>query len=196
MGVILTMTMVMMTALAVTREQERGTMEMLLATPVKPIEVMCGKILPYIIVGYVQVAIILIAAKVLFAVPMLGSLVLLSLALVLFIAANLASGIHFFHDREEPVAGGADDFLFLSAFDAALRLHVSFSRDAGVGAGAGRSLPAHAFLAYRARHSAEGQRRSRNRREPLANHSLSTGCRDRRASTLSQNVGLAFADYG
>ncbi len=95
MGVILTMTMVMMTALAVTREQERGTMEMLLATPVKPIEVMCGKILPYIIVGYVQVAIILIAAKVLFAVPMLGSLVLLSLALVLFMAANLGVGFTF-----------------------------------------------------------------------------------------------------
>ncbi len=95
LGVILTMTMVMMTALAVTREQERGTMEMLLATPVKPIEVMCGKILPYIIVGYVQVAIILIAAKVLFAVPMLGSLVLLSLALVLFMAANLGVGFTF-----------------------------------------------------------------------------------------------------
>lgn len=95
MGVILTMTMVMMTALAVTREHERGTMEMLLATPVKPIEVMCGKILPYIIVGYVQVAIILIAAKVLFAVPMLGSLVLLSLALMLFMAANLGVGFTF-----------------------------------------------------------------------------------------------------
>ncbi|MGH8729978.1 MAG: ABC transporter permease [Burkholderiales bacterium] len=95
MGVILTMTMVMMTALAVTREQERGTMEMLLATPVKPIEVMCGKILPYIIVGYVQVAIILAAAKALFAVPMLGSLVLLSLALILFMAANLGVGFTF-----------------------------------------------------------------------------------------------------
>lgn len=95
MGVILTMTMVMMTALAVTREQERGTMEMLLAAPVKPIEVMCGKILPYIIVGYVQVAIILTAAKALFAVPMLGSLVLLSLALILFMAANLGVGFTF-----------------------------------------------------------------------------------------------------
>lgn len=70
-------------------------MEMLLATPVKPIEVMCGKILPYIIVGYVQVAIILGAAKVLFAVPMLGSLFLLSLSLVLFMAANLGVGFTF-----------------------------------------------------------------------------------------------------
>ena len=62
-GVVLTMTMVMMTALAVTRERERGTMENLLATPVRPIEVMIGKIVPYIIVGYVQVAVILLAAQ-------------------------------------------------------------------------------------------------------------------------------------
>jgi ABC-2 type transport system permease protein len=95
MGVILTMTMVMMTALAVTRERERGTMEMLLSTPVRPIEVMCGKILPYIIVGYLQVTLILVAAKFLFAVPMLGSLVLLSFVLIVFMAANLAVGFTF-----------------------------------------------------------------------------------------------------
>ena len=94
-GVVLTMTMVMMTSLAVTREYERGTMENLLATPVRPIEVMVGKIVPYIIVGYVQVTVILGAAKLLFAVPMLGSLALLSLALILFIAANLAIGYTF-----------------------------------------------------------------------------------------------------
>ena len=95
MGTILTMTMVMMTGLAMTRERERGTMENLLATPVRPLEVMIGKILPYIAVGYVQVTIILIAAKLLFRVPMVGSLVLLSVALVLFIAANLAVGFTF-----------------------------------------------------------------------------------------------------
>jgi ABC-2 type transport system permease protein len=94
-GVVLTMTMVMMTSLAVTREYERGTMENLLATPVRPIEVMVGKIVPYIIVGYVQVTVILCAAKILFEVPMLGSLALLSLMLILFIAANLAIGYTF-----------------------------------------------------------------------------------------------------
>lgn len=94
-GVVLTMTMVMMTSLAVTREYERGTIENLLATPVRPIEVMVGKIVPYIIVGYVQVTVILLAAKLLFAVPMLGSLALLSLVLILFIAANLAIGYTF-----------------------------------------------------------------------------------------------------
>jgi ABC-2 type transport system permease protein len=95
MGVILTMTMVMMTALAVTRERERGTMENLLATPVRPSEVMAGKIVPYIIVGYLQVTLILIAAKLLFAVPMLGSLALLSACLIVFIAANLSVGFTF-----------------------------------------------------------------------------------------------------
>jgi ABC-2 type transport system permease protein len=89
------MTMVMMTAMAVTREYERGTMENLLAMPVRPLEVMLGKIVPFVVVGYVQVAVILIAAKGLFAVPLLGSLWLLSFALILFIAANLAVGFTF-----------------------------------------------------------------------------------------------------
>jgi ABC-2 type transport system permease protein len=94
-GVILTMTMVMMTSLAMTRERERGTMENLLATPAKPIEVMLGKIVPYILIGYVQVTVILIAARLLFDVPMVGSLLMLSGVLVLFIAANLAVGFTF-----------------------------------------------------------------------------------------------------
>jgi ABC-2 type transport system permease protein len=94
-GVILTMTMVMMTALAVTRETERGTMENLLATPARPAEVMVGKIVPYILVGYLQVSLVLVAARLLFDVPLLGSLVLLSGALILFIAANLAVGFTF-----------------------------------------------------------------------------------------------------
>ena len=94
-GVILTMTMVMMTSLAMTRERERGTMENLLATPAKPVEVMFGKIVPYILIGYVQVSVILGAARLLFDVPMVGSLLLLSLVLVVFIAANLAVGFTF-----------------------------------------------------------------------------------------------------
>ena len=95
MGVVLTMTMVVITALAITRERERGTMENLLATPVRPFEVMVGKILPYIIVGYVQVTLILLAAHFFFDVPMLGSLPLLYAVALLFIAANLAMGITF-----------------------------------------------------------------------------------------------------
>jgi len=95
MGVVLTMTLVMMTSIAMTRERERGTMENLLATPVRPLEVMLGKIVPYIVVGYVQVVVILTAAKFLFNVPMVGSLALLSTVLVLFIATNLAIGFTF-----------------------------------------------------------------------------------------------------
>jgi len=95
MGVILTMTMIMMTALAMTRERERGTMENLLATPVRPAEVMVGKIAPFIIVGYLQVTLILAAAKLIFGVPIVGSLLLLSLALIVFIAANLSVGFTF-----------------------------------------------------------------------------------------------------
>jgi len=95
MGVVLTMTMVIITALAITRERERGTMENLLSTPVRPFEVMTGKILPYIAVGYIQVTLILIAARWLFDVPMVGSLLLLYVLTILFIAANLAVGITF-----------------------------------------------------------------------------------------------------
>jgi ABC-2 type transport system permease protein len=95
MGVVLTMTMVVITALAITRERERGTMENLLATPVRPIEVMVGKILPYIVVGYIQVTLILLAARFLFHVPMVGSLPLLYAMALVFIAANLAMGITF-----------------------------------------------------------------------------------------------------
>jgi ABC-2 type transport system permease protein len=94
-GVVLTMTMIMMTGLAMTRERERGTMENLLAMPVRPIEVMLGKIVPFIFVGYVQVAIILLAAKFLFQVPFEGSITILSLAAIAFIAANLAVGFTF-----------------------------------------------------------------------------------------------------
>lgn len=95
MGVVLTMTMVMITALAITRERERGTMENLLATPARPLEVMIGKIMPYILIGYVQVTLILIVAHFFFKVPMLGSLGLLYGIALIFIAANLAIGITF-----------------------------------------------------------------------------------------------------
>jgi len=94
-GTILTMTMVLMTGLAMTRERERGTFENLLATPALPIEVMTGKIVPYILIGLIQVTLIFAAALALFAVPMDGNLLLLYLVVVLFIAANLTLGITF-----------------------------------------------------------------------------------------------------
>ncbi|HUL68544.1 MAG TPA: ABC transporter permease [Burkholderiaceae bacterium] len=93
MGVILTMTMVMMTGLAMTRERERGTMENLLAMPAQPLEVMTGKIVPYIFIGLIQSTIILLAARYLFLVPFVGSLTVLYVVALLFIAANLTVGI-------------------------------------------------------------------------------------------------------
>jgi ABC-2 type transport system permease protein len=95
MGVVLTMTMMMITGLAITRERERGTMENLLSMPTRPFEVLAGKIIPYILVGYVQVGVILVVGRCLFNVPMVGSLPLLLIVSLVFIVANLAMGITF-----------------------------------------------------------------------------------------------------
>src|SRR5437899_790633 len=95
MGVILTMTMVLMTGLAITRETERGTMENLLATPANPLEVMTGKIVPYVLIGLIQVSIILLLAQLIFHVPFIGNLAVLFVGVLLFIAANLTLGLTF-----------------------------------------------------------------------------------------------------
>ena len=101
-GVILTMTMVLITALAVTREVERGTMENLLAMPLQPFEVMIGKITPYIVMGYIQVTVVLLAALFFFGVPMLGSYVDLSIAL----ARHIDSPTPFDGDAKRRFAAG------------------------------------------------------------------------------------------
>ncbi|MCB1509881.1 MAG: ABC transporter permease [Hyphomicrobiaceae bacterium] len=95
LGTILTMTMLIFTALSVTREIERGTMESLLSMPISPLEIMLGKIAPYIIIGCSQAALIVIAAVALFDVPIAGSVVLLALLSTLFITANLSIGYTF-----------------------------------------------------------------------------------------------------
>ena len=92
LGIILSMTLVMMTALGVTREQERGTMEALLATPVQPLEVMVGKLAPYVVVGLVQTGIVLGLARLLFHVPMEGGWTGLALGILLFIVGSLSLG--------------------------------------------------------------------------------------------------------
>jgi ABC-2 type transport system permease protein len=93
--IVLTFSTLFITTLAITRERERGTMENLLAMPVRPIEVMIAKIVPYVFIGYVQVALILIASAAFFQLPIRGSLPLLLAALGLFIASNLALGVTF-----------------------------------------------------------------------------------------------------
>ena len=94
-GTILTMTMLIFTALSVTREIERGTMESLLSMPITPVEVMLGKILPYVLVGFIQATLIIGIGVLLFGVPIDGSLTLLALLSTLFITTNLAIGYTF-----------------------------------------------------------------------------------------------------
>jgi ABC-2 type transport system permease protein len=94
-GVILTLTMVMLTAMAMARERERGTLEQLIVSPVRRIEIVAGKILPYVVIGYVQMTLILLCARAVFDVPIAGSLVLLYALAFVFIAANLAVGLFF-----------------------------------------------------------------------------------------------------
>lgn len=92
LAIILSMTMVMITAVAIVKESERGTMEMLIATPVRPLEVMLGKILPYVFVGYVQTIVFLLAARLIFDVPFEGSPLALFVGFNIFILVNLALG--------------------------------------------------------------------------------------------------------
>ncbi len=94
-GTILTMTMLIFTALSVTREIERGTMESLLSMPITPVEVMLGKIVPYVLVGFIQATLIIGIGVLLFGVPVNGSLPLLALLSTLFITTNLAIGYTF-----------------------------------------------------------------------------------------------------
>jgi len=95
LGVILTLTMLIFTALSVTREIERGTMENLLAMPIRPLEIMLGKITPYIGIGFLQAALIVVAAVVLFGVPILGDVSELAILTTLFVATNLSIGYTF-----------------------------------------------------------------------------------------------------
>ena len=95
LGIILTMTMTLMTAVALTRESERGTMENLLSMPARPIEVMIGKVSPYVLVGYIQILVVLVAGSVLFAIPFEGSKVLFFVISTLYILANLLIGFLF-----------------------------------------------------------------------------------------------------
>jgi ABC-2 type transport system permease protein len=112
-GVILTMTMVMLTAMALARERERGTMEQLIVSPVKPVELVIGKIIPYVAIGYVQMTLILGFARVVFDVPIRGSMLLLFALALFFIAANLAVGLFFSTIAETQQQAMQMSFFFL-----------------------------------------------------------------------------------
>ena len=128
------MTMLIFTALSVTREIERGTMESLLAMPITPVEIMLGKIIPYIIVGFVQAALIIGIGIGLFGVPLLGSLLLLALLSTLFITTNLSIGYTFSTIAQNQLQAMQMSHDVLPAEHPALGLHVPVRRHAEMGA--------------------------------------------------------------
>ena len=157
LGVILQMTMVMMTSMALTREVERGTMENLLSMPATPIEIMLGKVLPYLGVGAVQVAVVLVAAKLIFDVPFVGALPLLLLGVFIFVASLVILGYLDLHGLARNAdAGDAAHLLLLPALAPSLGFHVPLSRHAALGAGTGRGLPADALPSADPGSDAEG----------------------------------------
>ena len=156
LGVVLTMTMMMFTALAVTREIERGTMESLLSMPIKPVEIMIGKIAPFVLVGFVQMTIILVAAYFVFDVPILGSVPLLITLSTLFAASNLAVGYTFSTVAKNQLQAVQMTFFFflpnflLSGFAFPFRGMPQWAQVDR------RDAAAHPFHPHRPRHHAEG----------------------------------------
>ena len=167
-GTILTMTMVIMTSLAVTRERERGTMENLLATPVTPLEVMIGKLLPFIGMGLVQVTVIIAAAALLFGVPMLGSPAALATALLAFIAANLAVGFLFSTLAGNQLQAMQMSFFFFLPSILMSGFMFPFKGMPQWAQWIGEILPLDPFPADRARRDAQGERVRRGLAQPLA----------------------------
>ena len=156
-GTILTLTMLIFTALSVTREVERGTMEALLSMPIRPIEVMLGKIVPYVLIGFIQAALIISLGVFLFGVPLYGSLMALAALTTLFITVDAGGGLYLLDHRPEPAAGDADVDDVLPAEHPAVGLHVSVRRHAGLGAVDRGSVAADALSAYRPGDHAEGR---------------------------------------
>ena len=155
-GTILTMTMLIFTALSVTREIERGTMESLLSMPIKPVEVMFGKIIPYVIVGFVQATLIIGIGVLLFGVPILGSLLDSGAADDAVHHHQSRDRLHLLDHRAEPVAGDAAVDDVLPAEHSLVRLHVSVRGHAQMGAIHRRVPAADAFRPHRPRHHAQG----------------------------------------
>ncbi len=191
MGVVLTMTMVMITGLGITRERERGTMENLLSMPAHPAEVLIGKIIPYILLGYIQVGLILAAAYGLFHVPMMGSLALLLAAAFVFIAANLAMGITFSTLAKNQLQAVQMAYFFflpsimLSGFMFPFRGMPRWAQDIG------EILPLTHFLRIIARHPAQRQRPPGSLAAALAHRPVRRHRADHRRETLPPDAGLA-----
>jgi hypothetical protein len=196
LGVVLTMAMVIITALAITRERESGTMENLLSIPTRPLEVLIGKISPYIMVGCVQVCLILLAARFLFRVPLSGSLWLLCAAAMLFINANLAVGVTFSTlARNQRQAMQMAMFFFLpsillSGFIFPFRGMPQWAQAIGT------VLPPTHFLRIVRGGDAEGERRNSGGGGAAADRGLRGGGAGDRRGAVSEDAGLAEVGLG
>ena len=193
MGVILTMTMVLMTGLAITRETERGTMENLLATPASPLEVMTGKIVPYVLIGLIQVSLILILARLVFNVPIQGRLDVLFVGVLLFIAANLTLGLTFSSLAQNQLQAMQMTFFFFLPSILLSGFMFPFRGMPGLGAGDRRGAAAHAFPACRARRVAQGEQPARSRLRALADRAVHADCRRARAASVPPDARLSEA---
>ncbi len=187
---VLTISTLFVTTLSITRETERGTMENLLAMPVRPIEVMIAKIVPYIVIGYVQVLLIVALATVVFGLPIRGSIPLLSMALGLFIASNLALGVTFSTVARNQDAGDPDGTVHAVAVLHAFGIYVSVSGHADLGAMGRRVVPDHPCAAHRARHIAERRRPGRYHAGSVADRCVHAAGHGRSDLELSRNAGL------
>ena len=190
-GTILTMTMLIFTALSVTREIERGTMENLLSMPITPFEIMLGKIVPYILVGIVQATMIIAIGVFLFGVPILGSLAVLAALSTLFIAANLSIGYTFSTVAQNQLQAMQMTIMFFLPNILLVRLPVSVRRHAGLGAMGGRGAAAHALPAHRARDHAERLVDFRSALRRGRAHVADAGRHDHRGDAVQADAGLA-----
>ena len=191
-GTILTMTMLIFTALSVTREIERGTMESLLSMPITPVEIMLGKIVPYIMVGFVQASLIIGIGVTLFGVPVVGNLGVLAALSTLFIATNLSIGYTFSTVAQNQLQAMQMSMMFFLPNILLVRLHVPVRRHAGLGAIYRRGAAAHALSAHRALDHAERLlgRRSALRRGRAVR--ADAGGHDDRRHALPPHARLAY----
>ena len=156
-GVILTLTMSLFTAVAIVRERERGTLELLINTPVRPAELMVGKILPYVFIGLLQVSLILFIGTSLFRVPLRGSLVDLYAASGIFVASTLALGLLIStFAKNQFQAFQMTIFFFLPSL-LLLRLHVPFRRHATAGSATGVDPASDPLSSHGTRHHPAGR---------------------------------------
>ena len=188
--IVLTFSTLLITTLSITRERERGTMENLLAMPVRPIEVMIAKIVPYVGIGYLQVLLILGISYLVFQLPVRGSTPLLMLALGLFIASNLVIGLTFSTIATSQMQAMQDGAIHAAPVLPAVGLHVPIQGRAGLGAVDRRNLPHHPRHADRARRAAQGQRRSRRGARAVADRGVHRGDRHHRRLVLPRDAGL------